>query len=367
MAGNRKLPVILATMLAVVSASAARAEAAGIAAKTLQQPALTALPRIGALIVGYDVPEARAGYFYAAASLVAAGHRVVGLPGSPVAPPSRALLEQCAAHDLDAVALVRISTDGDVWRVNVDIRDGEGKPIAIGSEPGSQSSTETFAAHGSGSLVPVFATYWFTMSAADVQAAATAAPPVEVIDDTRADRPHLWVSKNVAMLGPVRIRDAEFYKLVGHPELNKRNSGGVIALRALGFTSLGVGVTTLVLAGVAGAFEAGFCAWPNTYDSLSGQEQTCGKEDHSGWVIAPLALMGLGGALVAGSYAMAADPVSLETRKALAREYNARTENPGAPPPSSETARPAPRLRLSVSGGPLAHGDGGLMLINGRF
>jgi len=360
MAGNRKLAVIFATMLAVVGASAARAQAAGISRKSLDHPALTALPRIGAIIVGYDAPEARAGYYYTAASLVAAGHRVVALPGSPVAPRSRALLEQCSARDLDAVALVRISTDGDAWRVNVDIRDGEGKPIAIGSEPGSQSSSETFAAHGSGSLVPVFATYWFTMTAADVQAAATAEPPVEVISDTHTDQPRLWVSSNVAMLGNVRIRDAEFYKLVGRPELDKRNSGAVIATRALGYTSLGVGVTALVLAAVvAGAFEEGSC--------FSGQEQTCGKEDHSGWVVAPLALMGMGGTLVAASYAMAADPVSLETRKSLAREYNARMQNPGAPPPSSQTTRPAPRLRLSVTGGPLAHGDGGLMLINGRF
>ncbi len=366
MAGNRKLAVIFATMLAVVGASA-RAQAAGISRKSLDHPALTALPRIGAIIVGYDAPEARAGYYYTAASLVAAGHRVVALPGSPVAPRSRALLEQCSARDLDAVALVRISTDGDAWRVNVDIRDGEGKPIAIGSEPGSQSSSETFAAHGSGSLIPVFATYWFTMTAADVQAAATAEPPVEVISDTHTDQPRLWVSSNVAMLGNVRIRDAEFYKLVGRPELDKRNSGGVIALRALGYTSLGVGVTVLGLAAVAGVFEAGFCVWPNAIDSATGQEESCGKEDHSGWVIAPLAMMGLGGALLVGSYGMAADPVSLETRKALAREYNARMQNPGAPPPSSQTTRPAPRLRLSVTGGPLAHGDGGLMLINGRF
>ena len=359
--------MILATMLAVVGASAARAQAAGIAAKSLDHPALKALPRIGTMIVGSDGPETWAGFYYTAASLVAAGHRVVALPGSPVAPRNRWLLEQCSAHDLDAVALVRISTDGDAWRVNVDIRDAEGKAIAIGSQKSSESSTETFSAHGSSSLVPVFATYWFTMSAADVQAAAAAEPPVEVMDDARAQQPRLWVSSNVTMLGPVRIRDAEFYKLVGHPELNKRNSAPVIATRVIGYTSLGVGVTVGALALLAGAFVEGACVWPNTADSLAGQEQTCGKEDHSGWVVAPLALIGVGGTLVAASYAMAADPVSLETRKALAREYNERMENPGAPPPSSQTTRPAPRLRLSVTGGPLAHGDGGLMLINGRF
>jgi len=204
-------------------------------------------------------------------------------------------------------------------------------------------------------------------SAADVQAAAAAEPPVEVMDDARAQQPRLWVSSNVTMLGPVRIRDAEFYKLVGHPELNKRNSAPVIATRVIGYTSLGVGVTVGALALLAGAFVEGACVWPNTADSLAGQEQTCGKEDHSGWVVAPLALIGVGGTLVAASYAMAADPVSLETRKALAREYNERMENPGASPPSSESARPAPRLRLSVSAGPLSHGDGGVMLINGRF
>jgi len=365
MARNQRLPVICATVLAIVAASTARAEAAGISRKSLDHAALNALPRVGTMIVGSDGPETWAGFYYTAASLAAAGHSVVALPGSPVPPRSRWLLEQCSAHDIDAVALVRISTDGDVWRVNVDIRDGEGKEISIGSEKSGESSLETYPAHGS--LVPVFATYWFTMSTADVQAAATAKPPVEVIDDTHTEQPRLWVSKNVAMLGGVRIRDDQFYNLVCHPELNKRNSGGVIAVRALGFASLGVGVTAGALAVLAGAFESGFCVGPNTYDSLSGQEQSCGKEDHSGWIVAPLAFIGLGGALVAGSYAMAADPVSLETRKALAREYNGRMQNPGAAPPSSETARPAPRLRLSVSGGPLAHGDGGLMLINGRF
>ena len=57
-------------MLAIVGASATRAQAAGIAAKSLDHPELIALPRIGAIIVGYDAPEVRAGYYFAAASLV---------------------------------------------------------------------------------------------------------------------------------------------------------------------------------------------------------------------------------------------------------------------------------------------------------
>ena len=60
----------------------------------------------------------------------------------------------------------------------------------------------------------------------------------------------------------------------------------------------------------------------------------------------PLALAGVGGGFLFASFALAGDRPSLETRKTLAREYNA---------------------RLVVSASPSLRGDGGVMMINGRF
>jgi hypothetical protein len=350
-----------AAMVAVVATSATAYGAPGIAAPSLNQPALAGLTRVGTIVVGDDTYEARAGRDYTAASLVAAGHQAVALPTYPVPPPNRWLLEQCAAHDLDAVALVRISTDGPASRVNVDIRDPEGREISIGSQ---KEPSDTFT-HES-RLVPVFASFSFAMTDADVDRAIDAHPNEDtaVPVDPRTAQPRLWVSRNVVMLGPARIRDAEFYQLVGRPDLYKRSSAGVVTARVIGYTSLGIGVTGFVVGVAASAFESGYCTWPNAIDSASGRPQSCGGGSSS-FIAWSLAFSGLGGALVLASYAMASDPVSLETRKALARDYNARMESP--PAPSSVNARPAQRLRLSVAAGPLANGDGGVMLINGRF
>ncbi|HXU03848.1 MAG TPA: hypothetical protein VN903_22955 [Polyangia bacterium] len=358
--------------MAAVAAPAARVQAApGIDAGSLDHPALKELRRIGALIVGNDNPEARAARAYATASLVAAGHEVVALRTSLLAPPRPWLLNECAWRDLDAVALVRISTDGDLWRVNVDIQDPEGRAIAIGSK--TPTSAGGFTSSESTSPIPVYASYWFAMTgdeAAAGRAASTsteepdAGPGPGPGDDTHVGRPRLWVSKKVAMLGGVRLRDAEFYDLVGRPDLNRRNSAGVVTARVLGYTSLGLGTTALVLGVVASSFEAGYCFWPNTVDSIRDQPRSCDSGNGS-WLGGSLALTGVGGALLIVSYAMAADPVPLETRKTLARAYNARMEN--SEPPSSESVRRARQKRWAVSAAPLVHGDGGVMMINGRF
>src|SRR4029078_8815267 len=101
-----------------------------------------------------------------------------------------------------------------------------------------------------------FASYAFTLTTAEIDAEAEAQ---QRVDQTKADaaaqprddEPRLWVSERYAMFGPVRIKDEEFYRLVGRPDLYRRNHAGVVTLRALGYTSLGVGLTTLVLSAIA--------------------------------------------------------------------------------------------------------------------
>ena len=85
----------------------------------------------------------------------------------------------------------------------------------------------------------------------------------EDADDAAAGRARLWVSENVTMFGPVRITDAEFYRLVGRPELGKRNSAGIAITRTLGFTALGAGLTGLMIGALAAGFESGACEGAN--------------------------------------------------------------------------------------------------------
>ena len=346
MARDRTALLLGAAAAALIGAWAARAQAApGIGREALDRTALNRLPRIGVMIVGGEVRETLAARAIAARSLVVAGHQVVPLPTAVTMPARRALLAPCATHELDAVALVRISTDPRGWRVNVDIRDPEGEPISIGATSGSTGDP-----YGGSSLVPVFASYAFTLTTAEIDAEAEAQ---QRVDQTKADaaaqprddQPRLWVSERYAMFGPVRIKDEEFYRLVGRPDLYRRNHAGVVTLRALGYTSLGVGLTTLVLSAIARGIENEGCSISNGLSDIAGQPESCHPSTTDLYAV-PLALSALGGALLVGSYALTADRPSLETRKELARAYNA---------------------RIAVSAAPSPKGDGGVMLINGRF
>jgi hypothetical protein len=306
---------------------------------------------VGIIIVGTEDRESVAARTFVAKSLGAAEHPVVALATSTSTPPRPWLLQQCAAHDVDAVALVRISTEAPGWRVNVDIRDPEGRPITLRSQPGE--STNPWG--GDSSLVPVYATFSFAMSADDEAAqepprttTRTQTPETDTdedTDDAAAGRTRLWVSENVTMFGPVRINDTEFYRLVGRPELGTRHSVGIGITRTLGFTALGAGLTGAMLGALAGAFENGACEGANALEVLAGRPVTCGTS--TGTLIAlPLVVAGLGAGLLVVSAALRSDRPSLETRKALAQEYNA---------------------RIAVSAAPSLKGDGGVMLINGRF
>lgn len=333
-----------AAVLAIAGATARAQAAPGISRAALEQAPLTELHRVGVVVVGAPVPEAVAARGFVAASLAAVGREAVPLPAAAEQPRGQALLSACAAHDLDAVALVRISTDAPGWRVNVDIHDPEGEaiPLATGMH---QDDVYT----GGGSLLPVFATFCFSMTAADVAAyaashPATAEPAVADAAETRDERPHLWVTRKYAMFGPARIADAEFFRLVGRPDLYRRNRAGVHVLRGLGYTSLGMGLTALVLAAAGAGFERGECEGSSPFGILIGEVKTCGTSA-STWFTLPLALSALGGALLIGAAALSSDGPSLETRKELARAYNA---------------------RVAVSAAPSLNG-GGVMTINGRF
>ena len=264
----------------MLGALATKAQAApGIARDALNVAPLRGLTRVGIIIVGTEDRESVAARTFVAKSLGAAEHPVVALATSTSTPSRPWLLQQCAAHDVDAVALVRISTESAGWRVNVDIRDPEGRQLLLHSQAGE--STDPWG--GGGSLVPVYATFSFAMSADD---AAAQEPPrtttipqtpetdadadVDVDVDDAAGPARLWVSENVTMFGPARINDAEFYRLVGRPELGKRNSAGIAITRTLGFTALGAGLTGLLIGAFAAGFESGACEGPNIFDTVRG-------------------------------------------------------------------------------------------------
>jgi hypothetical protein len=240
---NRSALLLGAAVLATVGAAARAQAAPGISREALDKTALNRLPRIGVMIVGAEGREPVAARAIAARSLVVAGHQVVPLPTAVETPPRKALLAPCAAHELDAVALVRVSTDPTGWRVNVDIRDPEGEPIAIGTTAGSADP------YGGTSQVPAFASYAFTLTAGEIAEAEAQWTASQMNPDASAqphdDSPRLWVSENYAMFGPARIKDDEFFRLVGRPDLDRPHRAGVVTLRVLGYTSLGIGLTAL--------------------------------------------------------------------------------------------------------------------------
>jgi hypothetical protein len=345
---TRRHRAIAAGLAAVVLRAASAHAAPGVAPAALDHPPLNHLPRVGLIIVGARDRDTLAARALAGASLLAAGHEVVFLPAS-TSPPARPwVLALCAANDLDAVGLVRISTATPDWRVNVDIRDPEGRSMAI-----SGAHDGDLMAGGGGGLVAVDEGFSFTMRAADVAAheqarAGTAGDDLdagEVADEPPPGRPRLWVSDRVTMFGPVRISDGEFLRLVGRPDLGNQHSVAIGFTRTLGFTALGMGLTGVLFATLASGWVQGDCADVNAIFILAGRPASCGATG-AGLFVVPLALAGIGSGLVIVSFALAGDRPSLETRKALAREYNA---------------------RVAVSAAPSLRGDGGVMLINGRF
>ena len=348
MARCQRFPIAFAAALIVVATSAARAHAApGIARAALDVAALRDLRGVGLLVVGDDDRISGPALGLARASIAAAGHRVVPLPTWPEEPARRWLVESCAAHDLDAVALVRISPDPGAWRVNVDIRDPEGRQLLTGSRRGPEQ--DHLLGEGN-STVPMFAVFSFKIAPDDVVAyerqLATARPPQAARAETEEDRlPRLWVSEHVTMLGPARLADAEFYRLVGRSDLYKPHHGAIAVTRTIGYTALGAGVTTLVLAAAGAGLVKGACAGPNFVDMASGQPASC-DDDVSAVFVIPLGLAALGGGFLIASHMIGADQPSLETRRTLARDYNA---------------------RLALSAAPSARLDGGVMMINGRF
>jgi hypothetical protein len=200
----RRISSPLATGAAVIAGALAWSSAAlaapGISRQALDVQAINQLQRVGVAVLGTENRESIAARDFAAKSWVKAGHPVVGLATFVTDPSPDWLVGICAKHDLDAVALVRISTDAQGWRVNVDIRD---------------------------------ATFSFVMSAEDVAAQQLARdqelppqPPATAAADAHAGRPHLLVTDKLVMYGPAQLQGAEFYRVVGRPDLAARRRPG---------------------------------------------------------------------------------------------------------------------------------------------
>jgi len=372
MGGRRSVIIGCAAAVAVVTASAPAALAApGVDPQALNVPAITQLRRVGVAIVGAQVSEAVAARDLAAKSLIKAGHAVAALPTLADAPSPAWMVAVCSDRDLDAVALVRISTDPTGFRVNVDIRDPDGEPIVVRSVTSRAHDPFT----GQGAPEPVHAAFSFEMSAADV-AAQQQMREAEGLDGAVAApaaaapaAPHLFVSEKVVMYGPAELKGAEFYRVVGRPELAamyERKSSSIRAVRGVGYTALGIGGTTLVLALVAAAAAPAACALPNTIDTLDGKQPTCGQGVGALFLI-PLAFGATGGVLLATAATMTRDPLTLSERRALAREYNARVDGAAEQSPAPAPARPPRQIQIGVAGAPLPSGNGGVMLLTGRF
>jgi hypothetical protein len=359
-----------AVIVAALACSSAALAAPGISWQALDVQALNRLQRVGVAILGTENRESIAARDFAAKSLVKAGHPVVGLPTFATDPSPDSLVGSCEKHDLDAVALVRISTDAQGWRVNVDIRDADGRSIAV--TLGDRAPHDMFT--GSGEGAPTFATFSFAMSADDVAAQQRARdqelrpePPATADADARTGRPHLFVKEKVVMYGPAQLQGAEFYRLVGRPDLAatyEHNRSSIKTVRGFGYTALGIGGTTLVLALAAAAVTPAACALPNTVDALNGQQASCG-DDVGALFMVPLAFGATGAVLLATASTMTADPLSLSERRVLAREYNARVDSAAEQLPAA--TRPPHPVQLTLSGAPLPKADGGLMLLTGRF
>ena len=157
-------------------------------------------------------------------------------------------------------------------------------------------------------------------------------------------------------------RCPEFYLIVGRPDLAasyRHNSTLIDVTRALGYAALGLGTITLAYVMTAADYPEGLCFLPRRIDSLS----SC---DGPGIPVGlPLLLTGTGAALLIAASGMSQEPIPLQEKRALAREYNARQASGEAAPrrPGLTKRRP----KLAVSGAAVANGGGGLMLLGGRF
>jgi hypothetical protein len=356
---------VVSLLVGVVCGPVPEARAAPSAAQVLSSPGVKPLRRIGVLVVGGEGRLEAAARDRAGASLEAAGHEAIPLLLSRAAVSRATLLHHSATYQLDAVAVVRISTASSGWTVSVDIRDAVGEPIIAWAR--RQQADGSFGGDD-GHVELVAARYVLPLSEAEVAAAQPEGDDSPAASDAApAARPRLWVSDSAILYGEARIDGASFYHLVGRPDLEaqyKHNGTVIGATRAVGYVSLGIGVTALALAAFAEGFTQGACVVPNAANSLSDRPSSCGS-DSSGLLLVPLALGVAGGLLLATAAAMPRDPLSLEEKRDLARAYNAGQAGDGAA--STIGPRPPRPVQLVVSGAPLARGDGGVLLVNGRF
>ena len=116
------------------------------------------------------------------------------------------LLRYSAAHELDAVAIVRISTASSGWTISVDILDSIGAPVIAWAR--RREADDVSGAGGAG-IEFVAARFSFPLAeeeAAAAQPADNDSP--EVSDMGAAARPRLWVTDSSILYGGARIDGA---------------------------------------------------------------------------------------------------------------------------------------------------------------
>jgi len=320
----RVRPLAVSVFSLLIGALLSQAEAAPSAPDVLSSPGVKSLRRVGVLVVGAEAGPAAAARARVGAALQAAGRAVVPLPLSP-GPASRLmLLRYSAKHELDAVAIVRISTASSGWTVSADILDPVGAPVIAWVR--RRAAGDVSGAGGAG-IELIAARFSFPLAEGEVAAAQPAEDdPPETSDAGTAARPRLLVTDGAVLYGGALIDGASFYNLVGRPYLEaqyKHNAAAIATTRTIGYISLGIGVTALALVAFAAGFTQGACLGPNAVSSVSDRPASCGS-DSSSLLLVPVALGVAGGALLATSAAMPRDPLSLEERRELARGYNAR-------------------------------------------
>jgi hypothetical protein len=368
MRGRRFAVATGAALLATVVALSSEARADVSRDEVLASEKVKYLARIGVMVVGAGASqrEASAARELARKTFEAAGHQVVALRGSPSDPPRQSLLAHCVARGLDAVALVRISPASRGWTVEVDVREPEGATVVL---RGERSESDALLGGGVGG-VAVYAKFSLQMADTDVASLAQqdAAAAQANVDGGADAPPRLWVSERMTMFGAARIDGAEFYRVVGRSDLEsryKRTTVLVTTTRVLGYASLGLGTTTLFLAAMAAGFAEGACSGPNFWDDVTGQQQSCDSNVSSLWLV-PVAFTAGGLTLLLAASAVDRNPISLDERRALARDYNTRMQSDGGVPASAAPNAPR-KVRFAVSGAPSLRGDGGMLVVGGRF
>jgi hypothetical protein len=342
---------------------------AGLDPRILAIPTVQGLHRMGLIVVGeQDAPRARAAAALVRASLEGAGHKVIALAGAPTVPTPALVVNYCATSDLDAVALVKVSTAVDGWKADVELRNTRGRLVSLGGTRWVPNDHPTMGGARPWEMVPETST---TISGRDPtpDEDAELRRAQEESLDQQPRAPRLRVdSDKLTLLGVAPVGHDEFYEIVGRPDLAssyRSRSELIKAGKAVGWVTIGAAIASAAVLLVADVFVAGVCAVPNEVQKDNGQPQTC--QSGGGELFLIPAAIGVGGtAMLIGMARVPRDPLTFEQRQALAHQYNARLDEAAGgrvePPRASGWLHD-----LAVAGAPLPNGDGGALFLSGRF